>query len=41
MWIDKKLELQGVLKDEHIQALLEVARQRQVQPIDLADDKPD
>jgi hypothetical protein len=39
MWIDKKLELQGVLKDEHIQALLEVARQRQMQPIDLSDDE--
>src|SRR5215510_12527886 len=28
MWIDQKLELQGVLKDEHIQAVLEVARRR-------------
>jgi phage terminase small subunit len=39
MWIDQKLELQGVLKDEHIQALLKVARQRQMQPIDLSDDE--
>jgi len=38
MWIDRTLQLQGVLKDEHIQALLDTARRRQAEPIDLEDD---
>src|SRR5215475_14186541 len=36
MFIDRSLQLQGVLKDEHIQALIELARKRQTEPIDLA-----
>jgi hypothetical protein len=39
MWVDQSLHLSGVLKDEHVQALLEVARQRQLQPVDLSDDQ--
>src|SRR5262249_40764293 len=38
MWIDQSLQLQGVLQDEHIQALLDIARKRQAEPIDLTDD---
>jgi hypothetical protein len=41
MWIDRHLQLSGQLKDEHISALLEVARKRQAQPIDLSDEKTD
>jgi len=39
MWIDRSLQLQGVLKDEHVAALLELARKRQAEPIDLTDDE--
>jgi hypothetical protein len=39
MWVDQSLHLSGVLKDEHVRALLEVARQRQLQPVDLSDDQ--
>jgi len=39
MWVEQSINLQGQLKDEHIQALLEIARQRQAKPIDLADDQ--
>ena len=39
MWVDQSLQLQGVLNDTHIAALLEVARKRQAEPIDLADDE--
>jgi len=38
MFIDRSLQLQGVLKDEHIQAVLEMVRRRQAEPIDLEDD---
>src|SRR5262245_30225405 len=38
MWVDQSLQLQGVLKDEHIQALLDTARRRRAEPIDLEDD---
>lgn len=38
MWVDQSLQLQGVLKDEHVTALLEIARARQAEPIDLLDD---
>jgi hypothetical protein len=41
MWIDQSLRLSGAINDSHIQALLEVARKRQAEPIDLADDEPD
>jgi hypothetical protein len=39
MWIDRSLQLSGQLNDSHIQALLETARRRQAEPVDLADDK--
>ena len=39
MWIDQSLQLLGTLNDSHIAALLEVARKRQAEPIDLADDE--
>src|SRR5262245_25036503 len=38
MWIDQSLQLSGQLKDEHIQALIEQAKKRQAEPVDLADD---
>ena len=38
MWIDQSLQLSGQLKDEHIQALIELAKKRQAEPVDLADD---
>src|SRR5262245_33937699 len=39
MWIDQSIALSGQLKDEHIQALLEIARRRQAEPVDLIDDQ--
>ena len=39
MWIDRSLQLTGQLNDSHITALLELARKRQAEPIDLADDR--
>ena len=39
MWIDQSLQLTGQLNDSHIQALIELARRRQAEPIDLADDE--
>src|SRR5215475_9946403 len=41
MWIDQSIHLQGAMKDEHIQALIDIARKRQAEPIDLADDETD
>jgi phage terminase small subunit len=41
MWIDRSLQLTGQLNDAHLQALLEVARRRQAEPVDLADDRTD
>ena len=38
MFIDRSLQLTGKLNDSHITALLELARKRQAEPIDLADD---
>jgi hypothetical protein len=38
MWIDQSLRLSGAINDSHIQAVLEVARKRQAEPVDLADD---
>ena len=38
MLIDRSLQLTGQLNDSHISALLELARKRQAEPIDLADD---
>ena len=34
MWVEQTINLQGQLKDEHIQALLELARKRQVETSD-------
>ena len=39
MFIDRSLQLTGQLNDSHIAALLELARKRQAEPIDLADDR--
>ena len=39
MWIDRSLQLTSQLNDSHITALLELARKRQAEPIDLADDR--
>ena len=38
MWVDQSLHLSGVLNDSHVAALLEIARRRQQEPIDLTDD---
>ena len=38
MWIDRSLQLSGQLNDSHVTALLDLARRRQAEPIDLADD---
>src|SRR5262245_9754703 len=39
MWIDQSVQLSGQLKDEHIAALLDLARRRQAEPIELEDDR--
>jgi phage terminase small subunit len=39
MWIDRSLQLSGHLNDSHVQALLELARKRQAEPFDLADEE--
>ena len=41
MWIDGSLHLTGALNDSHVAALLEIAKRRQQEPIDLADDGED
>src|SRR5215831_5603598 len=41
MWIDQSLRLSGAINDSHIAALLEVARRRQAEPVDLKDDETD
>jgi hypothetical protein len=38
MWIDRSLQLTGQLNDSHVTALLELAKRRRAEPIDLADD---
>jgi hypothetical protein len=38
LFIDRSLQLTGQLNDSHVSALLEVARRRREEPIDLADD---
>jgi hypothetical protein len=38
MWIEQSIALTGTMNDTHIAALLELARKRQQEPIDLADD---
>jgi hypothetical protein len=37
MWIDRSLTLTGELTGSHVSALLELARKRQAEPIDLKD----
>jgi hypothetical protein len=39
MWIDQSLQLTGVMNDTHVAALLEIARRRQSEPVDLSDDE--
>jgi Terminase small subunit len=41
MWIDRSIQLSGTMSDKHITALLELARKRQAEPIDLRDDGED
>jgi hypothetical protein len=41
MFIDRTLQLSGALNDSHVSALLELARKRQAEPIDLADKETD
>jgi len=41
MFIDRSLQLSGQLNDSHVAALLELARKRQAEPVDLADDEAD
>jgi len=38
MWIDRSLQLTGAVNDSRVSALLELARRRQQEPIDLEDD---
>jgi hypothetical protein len=38
MWIDQSLQLTGALSDTHIAALVDMARRRQQEPVDLGDD---
>jgi phage terminase small subunit len=38
MWIEQSIHLSGQLNDTHVQALVECARRRQQEPIDLSDD---
>jgi phage terminase small subunit len=39
MWVDQSIQLTGQLSGSHVAALLEIARQRREQPIDLVDDQ--
>jgi hypothetical protein len=39
MWVDASISLTGTMSDSHIAALLELARKRQQEPIDLLDDQ--
>ena len=39
MWIDRSLQLTGQLNDSHVSAVLELARKRQAEPVDLADEE--
>jgi hypothetical protein len=38
MWVDQSIALSGQLSDSHVAALLEIARRRQAEPVDLVDD---
>lgn len=37
MWVEQSLQLTGQLNDTHIAALLDIARRRQAEPVDLVD----
>ena len=39
MFIDRSIQLSGTMNDSHISALLEIARKRQAEPVDLADEE--
>ena len=39
MWIDRSLQLTCQMNDSHVTALLELAKRRRAEPIDLADDQ--
>jgi hypothetical protein len=39
MFIDRSLQLSGQLNDSHVQALLDLARRRQAEPVELEDDE--
>jgi hypothetical protein len=41
MWIDQSIHLEGQLKGEHIQALIDIARRRQLEPPEIIDDRGD
>jgi hypothetical protein len=41
MFIDRSLQLTGQVNDSHVTALLELARKRQQEPVDLKDDGED
>lgn len=41
MFIDRTLQLSGVINDSHVAALLEVARKRQAEPVNLTDEETD
>ena len=41
MWIDQSLRVSGVLNDSHVTALIELARKRQAEPVDLTDEETD
>jgi len=40
MFVDQSISLTATLSGEHLQALVQVARQRQAQPLDLGEVKP-
>lgn len=41
MWIEQSLQISASLADAHLAALLEIARKRQAEPIDLTDEETD
>jgi hypothetical protein len=38
MWVDQSIQLSGQLNDPHLAALLELAKRRRAEPVDLEDD---
>lgn len=39
MWVDQTLQLTGALNDSHITALLDLAKRRREEPVDLGDEQ--